>query len=158
MFWGFAGPALLAAALVAYVCNEVRRGRRQSSPAAVGESLLVAPGPCQACGGGLSGHWLYELFQFIEATELRMAEIDRQVRVRDWKELVGRNSYDPQRDTFAYWFAECPATKAGGLYRVWSSASLDGPGDRRDRAGALDAGETAELLARLRDNEPLELS
>jgi hypothetical protein len=144
----------LPLALAAWFWIQERRRLKQPSPANTAKSLRGALGSCQACAGSLSGHRLHELFQCIEATELRQAEIDQQVKDRDWEVFKGQNSYDPERDSFAYWFVECPATKAGGLYRVWSFAAFDSPGDRRDPAGTLDAGETARLLAVLGNKEP----
>jgi hypothetical protein len=101
------------------------------------------------------GHQVHELFQFFEPTELKVADIDQEVKNRNWKIFVGEKTGGPSA-LFAYWFVECSETSPGGLCRVYLSADFD-VADQLDPAGALDAGETARLLAALGNEKPLAL-
>jgi hypothetical protein len=147
----------MAAALAVGLLLLRLQSKRESSPAGIAKFWRTRFAPCQACGESLIGHRLYELFKFIEATELRMADIDKDVDARNWRVFVGENKYDGTRDSFEYWFVECPATESGGLYRVISFAELYGPEDQFDRVGVLDPEETTELLTILGNKSPREL-
>jgi hypothetical protein len=125
---------------------------RSTDPA---KSLRDTLAVCQVCRSGLNGHRLHELFQFFEPTELKVADIDQEVKSRNWRIFVGEKTAGPSA-LFAYWFVECPEKSSGGLYRVYLSADFD-VADQLDPAGALDAGETARLLATLGNEKPLAL-